>query len=139
MPNEINLYGEKDVRSIQLITKNLDQNIVEKALRPSKADTKMDVELFLRAKGKGSFGKLKDLSNKIGGHMEIGDLEFSGAYAHVKVGSSFKKIGVMGVGSTAGVIDLTDDVVLDANNHPTLKSVSVETTRHIADFAKMLG
>ena len=139
MPNDMKLYGNKAVRSIQLVTKNSDQNIVEKALRPSESDTKMDVELFLRARGKGNFGKLKDLSDKIGGHMEIGDLEFSGAYANVKVGSSFKKIGVVGVGSTAGVIDLTDDVVLDANNHPTLKSVSDETTRHIADFAKMLG
>ncbi|WP_438991351.1 hypothetical protein [Lentibacter sp.] len=139
MPNDVAIYGNKPVRSIKLVTKNTDQNIVERALRPSDADTKMDVELFLRARGKGSFGKLKDLSDKIGGHMEIGDMEFSGAYANVKVGSSFKKIGVVGVASTAGVIDLTEDVVLDANNHPTLKSVSDETTRHIVDFAKMLG
>ncbi|WP_390911850.1 hypothetical protein [Pseudosulfitobacter sp. SM2401] len=139
MPNDVKLYGNKVVRSVQLVKKNTDQNIVDKALRPSDSDTKMDVELFLRARGNGNFGKLKDLNDKIGGHMEIGDMEFSGAYANVKVGSSFKKIGVVGVASTAGVIDLTDDLVLDANNHPTLKSVSDETTRHIADFATMLG
>jgi hypothetical protein len=139
MPNDIELYGNKAVRSVQLVKKNTDQNIVDKALRPSDSDTKMDVELFLRARGRGNFGMLKDLNDKIGGHMEIGDMEFSYAYANIKVGSSFKKIGVVGVGSTAGVIDLTDDLVLDAENHPTLKSVSDETERHITDFAKMLG
>lgn len=139
MPNDVALYGDKPVRSIQLVTRNTDQSIMERALRPSEADTKMDVEFFLRARGKGSFGKLKDLSDKIRGHMEIGDMEFSGAYANVKVGSSYKKIGVVGVASTAGVIDLTEDVVLDGNNHPTIKSVADSTTRQLADFAKMLG
>jgi hypothetical protein len=139
MPNDIDLYGNKKVRSIQLIRKNTDQNIVEKALRPTNEDTKMDVELFLKARGTGGFGKLKDLNDKIGGHMEIGDVEFSGAYANVKVGSSFKKIGVVGVTSTAGVIDMTDDLVFGADKHPTFESVSEEATRHITDFATMLG
>lgn len=139
MPNDSSLYGNKVVRSVQLVKKNSDQNIVEKALRPSDSDTKVDVELSLKARGKGNFGKLKDLGDKVGGHLEIGGLEFTGVFASVKVGSTFKKIGVLGVSSTAGVIDLTDDVVLDTNKHPTLKSVSDETSRHIADFAKILG
>lgn len=139
MPNDAKLYGNKFVRSVQLVKKNSSQNIVDKALRPTDKDIKMDVELSLKARGRGNFGKLKDLGNKIGGHLEIGDLEFSGAFASVKVGSSFKKIGVLGVSSTAGVIDLTDDVVLDANKHPSFSSVSKETSRHIADFAKILG
>lgn len=139
MPNDVKLYGNSVVRSVQLVKKNTDQSIVDKALRPTTADTKMDVELFLRARGTGSFGKLKDLNSKIGGHLEIGNVEFSGAYASVKVGSSFKKIGVVGVSSTAGVIDLTDDVDLDSEKHPTFKSVSEETKRHLVDFAKILG
>lgn len=139
MPNDAKLYGNRVVRSVQLVKKNTTQNIVDKALRPVDEDTKMDVELFLKARGKGHFGKLKNLESKIGGHLEIGDLEFSGAFANVKVGSSFKKIGVLGVSSTAGVIDLTDDVVLDTNKHSTFKSVSAETARHLADFAKILG
>ncbi|WP_297767532.1 hypothetical protein [uncultured Roseovarius sp.] len=139
MPNDAKLYGNKVVRSVQLVKKNSSQNIVDRALRPTDADTKMDVELSLKARGRGNFGKLKDLGNKIGDHLEIGDLAFSGAFASVKVGSSFKKIGVLGVSSTAGVIDLTDDVLLDANKHPSFGSVSKETSRHIADFAKILG
>lgn len=139
MPNDAKLYGNRVVRSVQLVRKNSSQNIVEKALRPAGQDTKVDVEFSLKARGGGNFGRLKDLKDKIEGHLEIGGVDFAGAFASVKVGSSYKKIGVLGVSSTAGVIDLTDDVMLDANKHPTFKSVSKEAERHIADFAKILG
>ncbi|MDE0591589.1 hypothetical protein OU789_16745 [Halocynthiibacter sp. C4] len=138
MPNDVKLYGDKDVRSIQMVARNTDQNLIEKALRPTDSETKIDLEFSLRAKGKGSFGKLKDINKKIADHLEIGGMGFSGAYASVKVGSSFKKIGIIGVSSTAGVIDLTDDVVLDANKHPTFDSISNVTHVQIIDFARLL-
>lgn len=139
MPNDNALYGDRLVQSVQLVRKNSDQSVIDQALRPVGVDTKVDVELSLKARGGGSFGRLKDLSSKIDGHLEIGDLEFAGAFAIVKVGSSFKRIGIFGVSSTAGVIDLTDDVVIGSDNHPTFDTLQKATTQHMSDFAALLG
>lgn len=139
MPNEINLYGRRPVKKITLIRKNAEQNIVSKALRPAQTDTEVDLEFSLRARGGGTFGQLKDLKQRLGGHLEVGDLEFSGAFAEVKVGSSYKKIGIVGVSSAAGVIDITDDVKIGADKHPTIASVAKATKKNLMDFSKLLG
>lgn len=139
MPNDAELYGSRAVRQIHLVRKDADQGIIEKALRPENEDHKVDVELSIKVRSGGSFGRLKDLDNKLGGHLEVGDIDYEGVFAEVKVGGSYKRIGVLGVSSSAGVIDVTDEVVRDAEKHPELKSIKASVSKHLADFAKVLG
>ncbi|WP_412553695.1 hypothetical protein [Shimia sp. MIT1388] len=139
MPNDAKLYGNRDVRQIHLVKKDADQSVIEKALRPENKSHKVDVELSIKARAGGTFGKLKDLDTKMGGHLEVGDIDYEGVFAEVKVGSSYKRIGVLGVSSSAGVIDITDEVTRDADRHPELKSIQKSVSNHISDFSKVLG
>lgn len=139
MPNDRELYGGRQVKRIQLVRKRAKSNIVDQALRPIQGNAEIDVETTLKARGSSNFGMLKDLDNKLGGHLEIGGLEFERAYAEVKVGNSYKKIGVLGSSNNAGVVDVSDEIVRSVDQHPTFDSISKVTKQHVTDFAKMLG
>ena len=139
MPNDAKLYGNRDVKQIHLVRKDADQSVIEKALRPENKSHKVDVEFSVKARSGGTFGKLKDLDSKLGGHLEVGEIDYEGVFAEVKVGSSYKRIGVLGVSSSAGVIDITDEVTRDTERHPELKSIQKSVTKHISDFSKVLG
>ncbi|MGP6088268.1 hypothetical protein [Antarctobacter jejuensis] len=139
MPNDMKLYGSKIVRQIHLVKKNASQDNVEAALRPQKNTTKIDIQLSLKARSGGSFGRLKDLGEHLKGHLEISDIEFEGAYGEVLVGKSYRKIGVIGVNNNAGVIDVSNDIERDGDEHPTLKSIKSSVTDVISDFAQTLG
>lgn len=72
--------------------------------------------------------------------MSVDGTDFSRAYATVSVNGKPKKIGVIGVSSNTGVIDVTEQVTFDAATMmPTIKSIAEITKIEMEDFALKLG
>ena len=72
--------------------------------------------------------------------MSVNGTEYSRAYATISVNGKPKKIGVVGVASTTGVIDVTDEVTLDPiTKMPTPDSIASIAKNEIKDFALRLG
>lgn len=137
--DEIAEFQKKRVKKITLVKPKASGGTVAQALQPSSLHTEVDISLEVKARGSGAFGKLGDLKEKLSGKIKIGDIDYTRAYATVTVNGKDKKIGVIGVSSTTGVIDVTSEVDFDNTTMmPTLKSISKVTKGEIADFAKKL-
>lgn len=140
--DEIMRHGSKQVSKITLVKPRADISSVARALRPinSDRDTTVDVSLEVRARGSKSFGPLNQMIERLQGKTSIDGVDYERAYATVKVDGRPKKIGVIGVTSTAGVIDVTDEVEIDAvTKHPTQESITRVTQHELASAARRVG
>jgi len=138
IPNDRAIYGGQLVKKISFIKKQAPKASLRPKLRPDNCDT-VDLELSITPKQKGSFGKLIDIDQRLEGTLLVDDIEHDGAFATIRTGGSTKRIGVLGLSSSAGVIDVTNDVDLDLDRHPELNSIAGVFESHMADFAKNLG
>lgn len=141
MPSELLLYGNLPVKTITLRRKSVTRDKFD-ALRGINA-TEVDVEMSFSAKRKGTLGRLTDVANQIKRNsannlLLESDLEFPEVTAQVRVGSTLRKVGVIGPSVNAGVIDVSSDLKYH-NGHPTFQSISHVASGIIADFAKILG
>lgn len=82
---------------------------------------------------------LRDIDKRLEGTLVIDEVEYEGAFATIRTGGMTKRIGVLGLSSSAGVIDVTNDVEFDLDRHPELNSIANVFESHMADFAANLG
>lgn len=138
--DEVAEYKNKPVKKISLVKPRTSATTVASALRPTNPQAEVDVTLEVTARGKGTFGKLGDLKGRLGGKMSIDGTDYTRAFATFSVNGKPKKVGIIGVSSNTGVIDVTDDVDLDpTTNMPTSSSISKAAKDEIKDFAVRLG
>jgi len=138
IPNDREIYGAQHVKKISLIKKQAPRASLRPGLRPDNCDT-VDLELSIAPKQKGTFGKLKDIDDRLNGTLVVDDIEYEGAFATIRAGGTTKRIGVMGLSSSAGVIDVSNDVDFGVDRHPEINSISSVFESHMADFSKALG
>lgn len=138
--DELKEYKGRSVKKITLVKSKASASTVEKALRPTDSKVEIDVSLEVTARGKGNFGKLVDLKDRLAGKMSVAGTDYSKAYATVSVNGKPKKIGVIGVSSNTGVIDVTDEITLDPiTKMPTPDSIAKAAKDELGDFVKKLG
>jgi hypothetical protein len=138
--DEVKEHKGKKVKKITLVKPRVSGTTVTGALRPNNPNVEVDVSLEVTARGAGSFGNLGDLKERLTGNMQVEGRDFTRAYATVTVNGKPKKIGVIGVSSNTGVIDVSEDVILNPDtNMPTPESISSITKGEIKDFAIKLG
>ncbi len=104
----------------------------------------LNVELSFSANRSGRFGVFSDVARHIraaqGGAAFLFDgIEFEEASALISIGSGYRKVGIVGPSNNAGVIDISEDVDLDADQHPTFNSVSEVSAQVISDFREEYG
>jgi len=138
--DELAEHKVKSVKKITLVKPRASGGTVAQALRPTNPNVEVDVSLEVTARGKGTFGRLGDIKDRLKGNMSVDGTDFSRAYATVSVNGKPKKIGVIGVSSNTGVIDVTEQVTFDAATMmPTIKSIAEITKIEMEDFALKLG
>lgn len=142
MPAADEVYRDAQVKKLILSKKKVPKDRAEilRDLPPEE----LNVELSFSVRRNGRFGTFPDVARQIrgarGGAAFVFDgIEFEDASALVSVGNSYLKVGIIGPSNNAGVIDVTDDVVLGEDQHPTLASISETTTRVIGDFRDQYG
>lgn len=133
-------HKRRRVKRITLVKPKVSGSSVNKALRPVNSKSEVDVSLEVTARGNSSFGSLNDLKNKLSRNMVVDGVDYTRAYATVSVNGKPKKIGVIGISSNTGVIDVTEEVDFDpVTMMPTPDSISRVAKGEIKDFALKLG
>ncbi|MCK0098384.1 hypothetical protein MWU38_03210 [Qipengyuania sp. S6317L1] len=127
MPAEVGLdpFQGGTVKEMTLLKRSVSSDKVD-AYRDD-APAEYDVKLSLIAKGKASFGVLRELTpEKVrkAGYSIASFEEFDKASVKVKLNGASKQVTMIGSQGEAGVIDVTDeeDLVLD-EGHPTIASL----------------
>jgi hypothetical protein len=142
MPADDAVYRDAPVKKLILSKRRVPKDRAEilRNLPPEE----LNVELSFSVLRNSRFGIFSDVAPQIreaqGGAAFVFDgIEFDEASAMVAIGGTYMKVGIVGPSNNAGVIDITDDVILGANQHPTLASVAEVTTRVIGDFREQYG
>lgn len=142
MPANDEAYRNAPVKKLLLSTKRVPKDRAE-ILRNLPPD-ELNVELAFSVRRNGTFGRFSDIAPRIrnargGAAFTFDGIQFDEASALVAIGNSYMKVGIIGPSNTAGVIDITDDVRLGADQHPTFASVAAISTRIISDFRVQYG
>jgi hypothetical protein len=142
LPSEgSSLYSKAPVKRLRLIKRNAPQDVTDRYLGRRVLD-KVNFEVRLstnRSKILGSFGEVTGALRKSDAGLVLHDgIEFTEAYADVKIGGKYRPVGVFGSDSNAGVIDITEDIVRGGDGHPTYESLTGQCDKILLDFFNVL-
>ncbi len=118
------------VKKFTLVKRNIHSDLADKYLssRPARP---VDFEVAIKAKRQGSLGAFGDIVNSIrkddAGLVVYDGLAFDEGSVEVRLGGRLRRVGVFGISSDVGVIDLTDAIRRGADGHPTFESMVSET------------
>ncbi|MFC5738650.1 hypothetical protein [Sinirhodobacter huangdaonensis] len=142
MPTADEMYRNAQVKKLILSKKRVPKDRAE-ILRNLPPD-ELNVELSFSVRRNGLFGVFSDVAPQIrgarGGAAFVFDgIEFDEASAMVAIGNSYMKVGIVGPSNNAGVIDISEEVQLGADQHPTFQSVSEISANVIENFRAQYG
>ncbi|MFB0874256.1 MULTISPECIES: hypothetical protein [unclassified Sphingobium] len=142
LPSEgSSLYSKAPVKRLRLIKRNAPQDVTDRYLGKRVPD-KVNFEVRLstnRNKVLGSFGEITGALKKSDAGLVLHDgIEFTEAYADVKIGGKYRPVGVFGSDTNAGVIDITEDIVRGDDGHPTFDSLTEQCDKILLDFFDVL-
>lgn len=143
LPSEgSSLYGTAPVKRLRLIKRNAPQDLTDRYLG-KKVPDKVNFEVRLstnRNKVLGSFGEITSALKKSDAGLVLHEgIEFTEAYADVKIGGKYRPVGVFGSDSNAGVIDITEDIARGSDGHPTYDSLTEQCDKILLDFFNVLN
>lgn len=144
MPGDVaaSRFYSAPVKNFRLVKKHASADLAEQYL-PHRPSTPIDFEVAIRARRRSNLGLLstfatglpKDLSRHLVTHA---GLSFDEAVAEILVGGRLRKVGVFGINSDAGAIDLSDVVKLGPDGHPIFESIRKESDALLKDFHKTI-
>jgi hypothetical protein len=125
------------VKRLRLVRRKASSDVADRYFDNPSPEA-IDIELTMSARRNKSLGNLSSLMKSLkGGSSSVvthDGIDFPEATAIIKVGNRTRSVGVMGVNSDAGVIDLTDEIVRGSDGHPTFESLKKETDEILIDF-----
>lgn len=132
LPNDAtqNIYRKAPVKKFRLIKRDAPSDLADRYFdNPSPESINFEVSISARRnKNLGNFGSLfKSLKTKSGSVISYDGIDFPEAIAELRIGNRTRRVGILGLNSDAGVIDITDDIKRGADGHPTFKSIAAQT------------
>ncbi len=106
-------FSSAPVKQFRLINRDVPADLADRYFSNPEPDAvKLEVKISAhRTKSLGNFGALIKTLRPEKGVLKYGGISFPEAVAEVKVGRKTRTIGVLGLNSDAGVIDVTSDVM----------------------------
>jgi hypothetical protein len=133
-------YYSAPVKSLRLIKRGASTDIADGYI--DKGAQEIDFQIIISARRSRSLGKLSAILGRLpkagDGLIAYGDMKFPEAVAEIKVGTKVRRVGIFGIDSDAGVIDLTDAVSRGSDGHPKYESMVKESDDILRDFAKTI-
>lgn len=126
------IYSGKPVKNLKLITRKPPSDLADRLFRgKSQKTSRMSITIYSGRNNKlGNFTDLIDgLPADASGVIQYDGIEFDQAVAMVKIGDEIRPVGVFGAHSDVGVVDITQEVVKDADGLPTYQSIDKEASR----------
>lgn len=142
MPPPEEMYAQTPVKKLILSRRHVPSDRLD-VLRNMPPE-EVDVELTISALRRGRFGIYSDVAplieqaNGTAAFLFEG-IEFDEASALVSIGGTYRKVGIIGPANNAGVIDISDDVDLQEDGHPTLESIDEISDNVIMGFRQQYG
>lgn len=135
------VYADAPVKQLRFIKRNASSDIADRYIGESKP---IDMELSLKARPKqslGAFGSISRTLNRAGkaGAIEYDGVEFGEAIANIRIGGKYRPVGIFGVNSDAGVIDVTNDIRRGADGHPIFESLEGQVKNILGDFNRTIA
>jgi hypothetical protein len=85
------------------------------------------VTMSISIDGRGALGLFSEIRDRLEGRADralvYDGIEFDEAQATVKVGNSYRKVGLLGASNNAGVVDVSDQIERDDDDFPTFESI----------------
>jgi len=144
LPNDSGgaLYSAAPVKQLKFIKRNAPSDITDRYFDDG-IPSEVDFEVAFTARRRQSLGPFGDIARNLARDAKTGlvthdGIEFGEAVATIRVGGRYRPVGVFGLNSDAGVIDITGDIVKGPDGHPTFESVQLQTKDILLDFHKSL-
>ena len=126
------IYAGKAVKNLRLVTRTPRNDLADQLFRgKSQKIQRMTMTIHSGRNGSlGSFGDLvAGLPSDSSGVIQYDGINFDEAVAIVKIGNELRPVGVFGAHADVGVVDVTDQVVKDADGLPTYQSLDKEASK----------
>ena len=133
-------YYSAPVKNFRLIKRHASADLAEVYLR-HRPSADIDFEVAIRARRRSNLGLLGNfataLPTDVSGHVIThSGITFDEAIAEIRVGGRTRRVGVLGINSDAGAIDLSDVVTKGLDGHPTFESIKKESDALLKIFTE---
>ncbi|WP_439507357.1 hypothetical protein [Yoonia sp.] len=117
--------ANRPVQKLTLVRRNVEGDEARNQIGNLARELK--VSLSIAVDGRGALGVFDDIRDHIAGRGDIAlmynGIEFDEVQATVRIGNSYRKVGLVGASNNAGVVDVSDDVDRDGDDHPIYQSI----------------
>jgi len=136
------LYDDAPVKQLRFIKRNASSDIADRYLGESSKP--IDMELLLKARRMQSLGRFGSISRKLNKSESTGviiydGVEFGEAIASIRIGGKYRPVGIFGINSDAGVIDITNDIKKGLDGHPVYDTLEEQAANILGDFNRMMA
>lgn len=145
LPNdsEGSLYSTAPVKELRLIRRHAPSDVTDRYF-PGRAPQDVDFEVVFVARRRRHLGPLGEISSslrrdRVTGLVTHDGIEFGEAIAKIKVGKRLRPVGVFGLNTDAGVIDITEVIERGLDGHPTFESVQEQSDEILSDFHQVFS
>jgi hypothetical protein len=145
LPNDNSgaLYSKAPVKQLRFIKRKASRDITDRYFESS-IDAEVDFEVSFSARRRQNIGPLGSISKSLSRDERTGlvlhdGIQFNEAVALIRVGKKYRPVGIFGMSSEAGVIDVTDDIVKGVDGHPTFESLQKQAGAILTDFHGQLS
>jgi hypothetical protein len=136
------IYAGKAVKNLRLVTRTPRSDLADQLFR-GKSQKIQRMTMTIHSGRNGSLGSLGDLvaglPSDSSGVIQYDGINFDEAVAIVKIGNELRPVGVFGAHADVGVVDVTDQVVKDADGLPTYQSLDKEASKILAAVYETLN
>ena len=145
LPNDSrgSLYSDAPVKKLKFIKRNAPSDITDRYFEDGIAE-RVDFEVAFTATRRKSLGPFGSVSRALNRDEQTGlvihdGISFTEAVATIRIGNRYRPVGVFGLNTDAGVIDITEDIVRATDGHPTFESLQRQSDEILLAFHKALS
>ncbi len=113
------------VQKLTLVRRHVNSSEFEEQIGDLARELK--VSMSISVDGRGALGVFDTIRDRISGREDVAmiydGIEFEEAQATVRIGSSYRQVGIVGPSNNAGVVDISDQVERDADEIPVFASI----------------
>ena len=125
MPIDGSEMEYRNVQKITLVKRRVPSEAARNQVGNLAKELKTSLSISIDGRGSlGMFGNIRDYVEQQEDVALVFDgIEYEEMQATVKVGGSYRKVGIIGPNNNAGVVDVSDQIVRDDDDFPTFSSI----------------
>ncbi|MEO0765095.1 MAG: hypothetical protein AAFY75_03670 [Pseudomonadota bacterium] len=125
MPTSEDAYADQSIQKLTLIRRRVASEEFQQQIGELARELKVSLSVSVDGRGAlGSYESIRDwIAEREDAALTYDGIEFDEINATVRIGSSYRKVALIGPSNVAGVIDISDDVQRDGDEYPVYDSI----------------